>query len=242
MVVRYSALGALCVALGAVTTTAIAWGVAFRGLRMHDRDPGSPQPVALVLDQEREAFVFSAAERYWGCTVLATYRWPVESVSGRFVTVLPQGGLYLHIPEYPLVDHVPDNRHLPLGDSNSRHEFQFGWPLPSFWAADDVAGSGCIVEFQPPVHVLRLSNKKGQPWDFAFWRFDDEPPGCVPTAILPLGFAIDTGALASAWCAVFLMPKRITRFVRRRRGQCPHCAYPRTGLASTAPCPECGLR
>lgn len=27
---------------------------------------------------------------------------------------------------------------------------------------------------------------------------------------------------------------------RRRRGLCPHCAYPRAGLACDTPCPECG--
>ena len=38
------------------------------------------------------------------------------------------------------------------------------------------------------------------------------------------------------WCAI----PAVRRALRRKRGLCPACAYPRAALATDSPCPECG--
>jgi hypothetical protein len=66
-----------------------------------------------------------------------------------------------------------------------------------------------------------------------------EHRGMLPTAVVPLGFAIDTalfgGIIFLLWCA----PPLARESLRRRRGACPACGYDLRGITSGT-CPECG--
>jgi len=62
----------------------------------------------------------------------------------------------------------------------------------------------------------------------------------LPMVILPLGFALNTLLAAGVLLGVvesfaFARGRR-----RRRKGRCFTCGYDRSGIASDAPCPECG--
>ncbi len=54
------------------------------------------------------------------------------------------------------------------------------------------------------------------------------------------GLVLDTVTFAVAWPLLLFAPGFVRRELRRRRGLCLHCAYPRVGLAQGTPCPECG--
>ncbi len=57
------------------------------------------------------------------------------------------------------------------------------------------------------------------------------------------GFLYDTAFYAAIWFVLlFALPitRQLLRARRTRRGLCPRCAYDRTGIAGTNPCPECG--
>ena len=63
-----------------------------------------------------------------------------------------------------------------------------------------------------------------------------------PSAFLPYGpiwpgFAINTTFYAAILWMVFFAPGMVKRTLRRRRGQCPACAYP---VGTSSVCTECG--
>ena len=51
------------------------------------------------------------------------------------------------------------------------------------------------------------------------------------------GFAVNTVFYAAILAAVFYSPFALRRFIRRRRGLCPGCAYP---VGESTVCSECG--
>jgi hypothetical protein len=63
-----------------------------------------------------------------------------------------------------------------------------------------------------------------------------------PGAVLPLrpvwpGFAINTLFYAGVLWVLWATPFALRRMIRRRRGQCPACAYP---IGQSPVCTECG--
>ncbi len=62
--------------------------------------------------------------------------------------------------------------------------------------------------------------------------------------VIPLwpGFAVNTLFYAALAWGLWQVPLALRRRSRRRKGLCTHCAYDRTGIATDAPCPECGAK
>lgn len=92
------------------------------------------------------------------------------------------------------------------------------------------AWSGCMA-LAPDNRTLRAT-----PTMFAAPPLIGASPVFVPRSPSPLWLAIDflfcctlTAAATKAYCRW-----------KHRKDTCPKCAYPRTGLPPTAPCPECG--
>ena len=63
---------------------------------------------------------------------------------------------------------------------------------------------------------------------------------CLPLLPLFPGFLLDTALFGSVWWLLISAAPAARAYLRRRRKVCPKCAYSRAGLASAAPCPECG--
>ncbi|MGH7132984.1 MAG: hypothetical protein ACREJO_13670 [Phycisphaerales bacterium] len=62
----------------------------------------------------------------------------------------------------------------------------------------------------------------------------------LPTKPAWGGLLANTAIFAVAWLAVLLIPGFVRRTIRRRRGQCTHCAYDLRATPLGTPCPECG--
>ena len=60
----------------------------------------------------------------------------------------------------------------------------------------------------------------------------------IPLRPLWPGFAINTIFYAAMLWVVFFVPGKVKRTLRRRRGQCPACAYP---VGTSSVCTECGV-
>ena len=65
------------------------------------------------------------------------------------------------------------------------------------------------------------------------------PVGLPVRPIWP-GFLFNSLFWGAAWLALLTIPLSICRSLRRRRGQCPKCAYDLRATPAGNPCPECG--
>lgn len=230
---------AVLVVLGVMTTVATCWGIALLRIKPDTGVESKNEPVVMTLDADNKAVVFYPPDEYPGCTVLGTSINSVSKASRDEVEVVSNGNASDR--SRARVWAMPDLRHIPTGEANWRREFQFGWPCRAMWGAEDSRSFGCFVNSQPAVNTMRLWNSEHDYSGF-FWRYADEPhSGRVPTGVLPLGFAANSALFAFAWIGLLVIPKRITRALRRRDNRCAACGYSRDGLALDTRCPECGL-
>ena len=94
-------------------------------------------------------------------------------------------------------------------------------------------GPGFHYPFQPGVYLSKNTNDR--PWR-VIWSFGLYGGGHGEHVAMPL-WAVVPFAVAAAGLA-WRGPLRTA--LRRRRGACLACGYPRLGLAPESPCPECG--
>jgi hypothetical protein len=62
----------------------------------------------------------------------------------------------------------------------------------------------------------------------------------LPRAVVPLGFAANTGLNVLIFVIVIRGGERIRRLIRGWRARCRACDYDRRGLGPAVACPECG--
>ena len=114
----------------------------------------------------------------------------------------------------------------PLGRA---YEGVLGWPMRSM-------GWRCVDWFVVGEDRAQRELRYG-------WRL----PGTnsFSTSVLPLrplwpGFAVNTVFYAAITALLWAVPRQLQKWRRRQRGVCEGCAYPRSGLPPSTPCPECG--
>jgi hypothetical protein len=104
-----------------------------------------------------------------------------------------------------------------------------GWPMPAL--AYRFEGEGGGAASTGVIHGgIALSPRATGAW------YD---PRALPLTPIWSGLFMDAALLTLAWSAMLDGAPATRRWLRRRRGLCPSCAYDLTGNTSGA-CPECG--
>jgi len=216
-IVRMIALLLAWLVAGATLNVAVAWGLAYWVQPQWDSDTRD------VMGYSREA-MWSADhyEQFGQSGVMLTQDgWfrPGDVVIAEFADFLP------HWSRLSLVvgadDYIVD----------TTLERAFGWPWLALTYQAPLA-----LNFQKPLlaNVATISNGiRLEAHDHLYGQF----PLAIPLRPLWPGFAVNTLFYAGVLWVLFCGPFALRRMIRRRRGQCPHCAYP---IGQSPVCTECG--
>ncbi|MCC6660338.1 MAG: hypothetical protein IT437_05580 [Phycisphaerales bacterium] len=109
-----------------------------------------------------------------------------------------------------------------------------GWPMRAFESSDPgFAGAASQAEF-----ARAQTAAMSRPSSSNLPKFlHAHPYRELPTAVLPLGLAVDTLVFAAATGGLWFGFSTARAARRRRAGKCLSCGYP---LGALARCPECG--
>jgi len=106
-----------------------------------------------------------------------------------------------------------------------------GWPVPALWCEWDLSGNHLTASTVRG--GLPLAQRRG-----GLARADTVR--ALPYRPIPLGLTADTLLFALAWSALLFALRALRTRLRRHRGLCVTCAYNLAGLPHNSPCPECG--
>ncbi|MBX3359112.1 MAG: hypothetical protein KF745_11885 [Phycisphaeraceae bacterium] len=253
---RRAILLALSLILGAATTITIA--LAFARLRPL---PQYPRTVAraFILDGRAwstgEVHLLGAADIWWS-DLADSAAPPPRSTAERAMALLGAR---------PAPSKTPDQL---VSDARRTHT-QLAAERPGFTALDSPPSWGTFAQPPPlpPPGTLGEDAAFGFPFPCLWYRVLSQARGNAsigaaiehgyhvrgtPNAratgsytILPLrpiwpALIADSAIFASLWGILLFIPGPLRRFLRRRRGKCPHCAYDLRATPTGAPCPECG--
>lgn len=108
---------------------------------------------------------------------------------------------------------------------------QTGWPMPALACSvhwkQQIANSDIIYTVRGGVQLPRDT------------QFN---PRALPMTPLWPGFLVNSALFAGLWLLLTVGTGAIRRAWRTQCGRCGGCGYPRSGLADSAACPECGGR
>ncbi len=207
---------AICVLLGAVVNVAVAWGCAGwldtpGGSRVFAGSPrGVPWPCAVPADWPRRA-EFSMAEKGLGRTVVL--RWTYAAPGQRDASVDS------HLYGWPL-------RSLSVHTLYRAFATSTVHAVPSPWHDRCTLCGVALLDSSKcascnSVNVVRIGAQQRP----------------VPVGVILSGLALNTIFYATLLWLLIFGPFALRRFLRRRRGLCPRCAYP---MGEAAVCTECG--
>jgi len=106
-----------------------------------------------------------------------------------------------------------------------------GWPKRAVWYAvyrDRIGGRDVLEGGIPLGRLVRVNT------------FDMTHHPALPLRPIWLGLLVNTAFYTASWFIPLGGVGLMRRWRRRRRGQCPRCAYDLAGLTPGQPCPECG--
>lgn len=219
----------LCVALGLVTTIAVAWSLAAwlphsdLWVAQHWGTHRSARSTGLMSTEEFGRI--GMHRRAWGIVDPGT--------SQRF---FPKHGFRPAPETYrltpgPLWGEPPSDDLWPPEARDHAYEDARGWPMLALWC-----------EFQ-----WGWSPSRGGGWSASNGIVLSAPAtrSMLEVRVLPLmpiwtGLLVNAAVYALAWGALLLILDWIRRSRRRRRQLCTICAYDLRGLAARDLCPECG--
>ena len=125
-----------------------------------------------------------------------------------------------------------------------QREFRFGWPCRSNWATlgSDTAGGMLMSPKGEGLIVLKSASRPGMVFSTQTASIERPRGYAIPVGFLIVGYLVNTLSYAMVWALIFGGLTAFRRFLRRRRGLCPACAYDLRGTPTSSPCPECGER
>ncbi len=220
----------LCLFLGVVTTVSVAWGcLALKPLP----DPKAKNTIAFSHDLKSHVWWIGQAERGMGWHIYSLYPQSPWVAGGQIV------------PEQLPTWVIGKDRNRTDGPIMA--VVACGWPLVCVSARqtgiDDtenaIARTGVVRSGLGPQAVLWGS------WENAIQLKPDQPgfirrPSVLPYLVEWHGFGVNVVVFSGLWMLTLtIWPLR--RAIRRRRGQCPICAYTLHSNFEQG-CPECGWR
>lgn len=239
-----------CVALGAMTSVGVAWGLAWKhpALAPHgnkDFACGRAEGSADVIAWTVETWYVVGYSR----TRLGTTDMDAQETWASYMTKLGED------PDEKFRRMTADaacqraiKRHAPLISKTDRFGIDFathryGWPFACFGCEEAFSRSDALAlkafrdgrfPSHTPVVIDPVFNLRA-----CYSAFK------VDKALLPLlplwpGLLANTAIYGGAWAVLIGGPILLRRWLRARRGGCPQCGYSREGLKVNAPCPECG--
>jgi hypothetical protein len=220
----------VCLLLGAATSVAVAWGIgAATGeplagpwtSRLLVRAPqGKPEVIAVT---ERRAF--GRRTRWIGNSTA-----DLAEFNGR-----PEGW-YVMSDAGP----APAPSRVAWGDTGRdlevlkrRRQYAFGFPLVCIWyeRSGGLSMFGSAMRLQGGYEIASALKKQ---------RTGVESYAALAYRPVWLGLGVNTMAYGGVWCLVLVAWGRVRARLRLGAGLCRKCRYDLSGLASGAPCPECG--
>jgi len=253
----------VCVALGAMTSVGVAWGIAWRHdpfLLSGNPETGSAKPkddsdrpLPFAWDFERWTFGSLVENSFWAM--------PFEKAQHRARVTREKHGVDEAAAFADLSSDAASqralHRHLPLirGEDGQYVSFSvklIGWPFLALAHENACTLNDALAEKRhmyfssgPTGATTRVPNPQATITDPAFnllphysaIKIGDK---YLPTFPLWPGLLANTAIYGGAWAVLIGAPILLRRWLRARRGGCPQCGYSREGLKEGTPCPECG--
>ncbi len=233
---RLIALAASCALLGAVTSIALAIGLAWVRTPISSYTPKTVAVTRLaqpLVIRGREfatfAWLFQDQHQFGERTLI----WMSVASSADHTGPLPgRPVISASIDRFFDLGNLPlSNKPTPPYGGSTSIARLYGWPLVCLWQGESVNGMNAGLTRWPwngPSYGgIKIANSP------AMGHF-------LPTLPLWPGLIADTAFYGAAWLGLFLLLGPARRAQRRRRGLCVRCRYDLRGLAPGSPCPECG--
>lgn len=253
----------LCLVLGALLTTAIAWSLTLWPSQANTRGTGMPIDIAASPDTGRHMSSLEMRRpAVRGFIVITSakgpgWQGPAWSAWGK---AAPNPDWFLRPDDQPAITEAiaifPDIRGAP--PITPRPPGQIKWPhwLPPIPASDNLiayGGRACGWPFPtlrsfilikpgpaPPTRSDALRILPPDRYRAPSYNDHDPAAGTVPLSPIPLPFLLSTLIWAAPLWLLLFAPRTLRTHLRRRRNQCPACGYNLASLPPTSPCPECG--
>lgn len=219
---RWVVRGAVCVVLGVLTTVGVAWGLAAAKFVDAQYFLGGQS----VHDGRLDLEICAGVGRVRRCSFFVEPNTFVR----RILSLVGFGGR--SVSSLDKLHHATEtwSRQLDHRPSKERTREATGWPRLAVWCGYCARGPSFVVT----VHGgIALAEATGPQFLLPQGR-------ALPCRPIWSGLIIDSAVYACLWGAVWfvcLLPGRVRRSRRLRRGLCVGCGYELAGLMK---CPECG--
>ncbi|MCW5777129.1 MAG: hypothetical protein KIS87_11885 [Phycisphaeraceae bacterium] len=228
---------AAVLALGLLTTLAVAWSLAWWP-QPHRSLVGGTFRVRYPDSGEGAGFMVVNRYAMPGRALYESAVWPHPNPWPDLEHGDPVPERFVSLWARPAV--LPWGRSVPWPGVDSRVVQARGWPWPAVWCEfrteQSATPEGRYDWYRVrPVGGIALTSTTfpgGRDWPHPF-------PAVLPLRPAWPGLLGNCALYSAAW-AMLLLPRPLIRWNRRRRGRCECCGYDLHGLPDGVPCPECG--